>query len=167
MIGQTRKWVDEVTDQLWGEMMQDPSHCSHQFLELYDKIPEGRRARREGKLLKPSSKKHGTWLTPVAHKSNAFIARYTRAILNHAPIGSYRRRFRVGDFENTKCTCGREETREHILEGCIWTTCRRYTRRTGRYREFHVGDLPGFIKFLEVNPHAFAFQEEPQPQGVG
>ena len=108
-------------------MMQDPSHCSHQFLELYDKVPEGWGACREGKLLKLSSKKHRTWLTPVVHKSNSFIARYTQAILNHAPIGSYRRRFRVGDFENTKCTCSREETREHILEGCIWTTCRRYT----------------------------------------
>ena len=103
----------------------------------------------------------------MAHKSNAFIARFTRAILNHAPIGSYGRRFRVGDFEDTKCTCGREETREHILNGCIWTNCRQYTRSQNG-REFDVDTLPGLIKFLEVNPHVFAFEEYPRDrQGVG
>ena len=137
-IGQTHKWVDEVVDEIWGEMMQDPSHRGRQFLELADKLPTGRRARREAKPLKPSSKKHGTWLTPVATRSNAFIARYTRAILNHAPIGSYRERFRIGDTTNVNCPCGRKETREHILDGGLWTTCTRYSRRSGRYDEFHV-----------------------------
>ena len=40
------------------------------------------------------------------------------------------------------------------------TNCRQYTRSLNG-REFDVDTLPGLIKFLEANPHAFAFEEYP------
>ena len=78
--------------------------------------------------LLPSAKKEGTWLTALAGKSNAFVARFTRAILNHAPIGEYRDRFNLlEEGELLLCPeCLWRETREHILNGCIWTNCRWY-----------------------------------------
>ena len=123
-IGEVRKWVDEITKESWRRnYWGNPGYRGKQFYELYTVVPNGQRARREAVPLLPSLKKEGTWLTALAGKSNAFVARFTRAVLNHAPIGEYRDRFNLlEEGELPLCPeCLRRETREHIFNGCIWT----------------------------------------------
>ena len=166
-IGLARQWLDKVTTETWQRVYWPHlEYKGRQFYELYTNAPTGRNARREATLLLPTSKKGGTWLPALANKSNVFVARFTRAVLNHAPIGEYYERFHID--EDVMCQgCGRRETRNHILTGCIWSNCRRYTRRD-KGREFDVDTIPGLIKFLELNPHVFSFKEQVRNrQGVG
>ena len=99
----------------------------------------------------PAIKEHG--------ESSTAMARFCRVVLNHAPIGSYRRRF----FENepSECPdCKVLQDRAHIL-----LRCKRYRRwwRCGTEFDFlqRVSAYKDFNEFIEANPRAFTFEDAP------
>ncbi len=51
----------------------------------------------KGNTLKPSYFSGGTWLSAVKREPPALVARMTRAILGHAPIGEYFARFNIDE----------------------------------------------------------------------
>ena len=89
------------------------------------------------------------------------MARFCRAVLDHAPIGSFRRRF----FPNESTTCPEcrvFQDREHVLLKCRkyrrWWNCRgeyEFLQRVSSYR-----DVTTFIK---SNESAFSFADAPEP----
>ncbi len=92
--------------------------------------------------------------------SNAGMARFARAILNHAPTGEYRQRF--FPEEPTACRwCDKLQTRSHIL-----CKCEHYQRRWrfNAIEEFLRGLDPFamLVDFLERNPTAFTFADAPE-----
>ena len=84
------------------------------------------------KRIQPSYIKGGGWLNHIGSSVSLCVG----AILNHAPIGEYRKRF--FPRSNLACPCGhnRVETRAHILNDCMV--------------------IKHFALFLTDNPGAFA-----------
>ena len=75
-----RKYATDQCNAEWRQLFfRDPSEAGRQFLQLLDL---------DDNLVKPSYIKGGSWL-PAAKKSTTLVARMTRAILGHAPIGEY------------------------------------------------------------------------------
>ncbi|RDX51207.1 hypothetical protein OH76DRAFT_1347870 [Lentinus brumalis] len=91
--------------------------------------------------------------------SKSTMARFCRAVLNHAPLGSYRRRFFPN--EPTNCTdCGVLQDRAHVLLKCQryrrWWNCRgefEFLQRVSAYRDL--------TSFLKANESAFTFVDAP------
>jgi hypothetical protein len=84
------------------------------------------------------------------------LARFTRMATNHAPIGSYYRRFPHHNRDH-HCSCpqGPIQSRTHILDECSmynrpWESWLHETWRT-------EGFLYTIVTFLKENPHAFSF----------
>ncbi|KAF5386626.1 hypothetical protein D9615_001761 [Tricholomella constricta] len=66
----------------------------------------------------------------------------SRSILNHAPIGEYRRRFNLSEEVNCSCHNGGLETRAHILDQCP-----KYTRKRGAPARL---EHKNYLEFLEL-----------------
>ena len=99
----------------------------------------------------PALKAHG--------HSRSRMARFCRAVLGHAPLGSYRRRFFPN--ESVDCPdCGVLQDRAHVLLGC--TRYRRWWRCGGEFdflqRLSAYNDLN---TFLAENESAFTFADAP------
>jgi len=124
------------TDQ-WITTFNHGHNKGHQFLQL--RINKKKR-------IQPSSIKGGGWLNHIG-SSVSLCARATRAILNHAPIGEYRKRF--FPRSNLACPCGhnRVETRAHIPNDCS-----RFT-----YKSDDRMVIKHFVLFLTDNSGAFAW----------
>ena len=92
-------------------------------------------------------------------ESSAAMARFCRAVLNHAPLGSYRKRF--FPEEATDCpVCGVLQDRAHVLLKCPkyrrWWNCRgefEFLQRVSAYRDLNT--------FLTANESAFTFADAP------
>ncbi|KAF5377289.1 hypothetical protein D9615_006460 [Tricholomella constricta] len=139
-----RKRTVEQMLKEWTRLFQQPEYSGRLFL----------RTKRKGKPIAPSHLDGSPWLK-VMGKSNAHTARMSRSILNHAPIGEYRRRFNLSEEVNCSCRNGGLETRAHMLDQCP-----RYTRkRRAPARLEHKN----YLEFLEVNPRTFAFPSENPP----
>jgi len=84
-----------------------------------------------------------------AGSSVSLCARATRAILNHPPIGEFRKRFFQSNYA---CRCGhnRQETRVHILNDCSRFTYKTDVRMVIKH----------FVLFLTDNPGAFAWSSD-------
>lgn len=86
-------------------------------------------------------------ILPLTGSDNLLTACLTRAILNYAPIGEYRRRF--FPHENQQCpSCHVLQTRRHILSKC---PC--YHRSTPNFLEFLINPsklAPLLIQFLKL-----------------
>jgi hypothetical protein len=139
-----RKRVTQTALDKWTSLFRSsPEYRGSQFLELQDT---------KGSTLAPVYANGGTWL-PSVNEDNPLCARLCRAILGHAPIGEYYRRFNIA--EDHFCTCGAAvQTRHHIFEVCPDFT-------TGRTPKL----LRELIGFLKSNPTAFAFHRP--AQGIG
>ena len=123
----------------WKHSFKSPLHRGNGFMLLTND---------NHSTLTPSSKGGGLWLKKWRHSPPLF-ARLTCAVLLHAPIGQYKRRFFLK--EDPSCPCGRApvETRAHIIHNC-----KRHARRpliSVRWT------LSAFTRFLRKNPKAFAF----------
>ena len=160
----TQKKTEASTNDSWRIMAQDPKYSGNGFCELQSEPPD--RDGNGGRPLHPNPSQGGSYLRPLANETNAFIARFTRCVTNHAPIGSYYLRF--GIDEDTHCTCGCLLTRDHILHSLWWQGCDKWQSHDHR-----TGSLPGLVRYLKENPMAFAFSNDRQqlvqqpPQGVG
>ena len=100
--------------------------------------------------------KGGPWLQSFEH-SNLLCAYVSRTITNHAPIGEYRLRF--FPREEFKCLCSLYpiESHRHILHDC---------RRFNSYWNPRQDSLSYFVMFLEANPNAFAFLDNPYSTSI-
>jgi hypothetical protein len=132
----------------WHQLATGPrAFKGAQFLPLTSK----------GKPVQPSTKNGGPWIDNFG-ESPPLMARATRVILNHAPIGAYRARFNLIDTERSRDSqvncrvCRRVQTREHILSHCPL-----YQRAA------HPGSVVLFHEFLSGNPEAFAFPSGKDP----
>ena len=137
-----RSDVAKSTLNAWQqEFARNPKARGMRFLHLLtvDKDP---------KPIKPTYADGGSWL-PQFHHSNSLTARACRCILNHAPIGTYRKRF--FPHEPHRCECGYFlESRPHLLSECRLTDHGELDRR--------VTTLGALRRFLEKSPRAFSFK---------
>ena len=107
----------------------------------------------KGKPLRPTYSNGGTWLRHV-NEDNARCARYCRAILGHAPIGEYYRRFNIPETYECECGCP-VSTRHHVFTWCgVLDTNDREPK--------YIRELVGF---LVKNPTAFGFANAPRGDG--
>ena len=146
-----RKHVADSALDAWTTMARDPDYLGHQFLVFSDP---------KGKPLRPTYVNGGTWLRNV-NEDNILCARFARAVLNHAPIGEYYRRFNIPGHDTHECECGHPtQTRRHIFTHCgVLETLDRIPRF-----------LREFVGFLMENPPAFSFgfqYRHPPPVGIG
>jgi hypothetical protein len=98
-----------------------------------------------------------TRIIEAAGNDMPLLARFVRAVTNHAPTGEYRRRWHP-ECPNT-CPHDRAiHTRRHIL-----TECGAYARVFTTTRELLEQDdsLIEFINFLKNNNGAFSFEDAP------
>ncbi|KAJ2911670.1 hypothetical protein MD484_g8746, partial [Candolleomyces efflorescens] len=139
-----RKRATDSARDAWITRFQDKTYCGHHFLPLIDT---------KGKPITPTYTKGGVWLSQVAEDPKS-CARMCRAILDHAPISDYYRRFNIDKSQS--CSCGAErQTRKHIF-----TWCPRLN--TNARSPKLVKELLGF---LQKNPLAFGFK--PPSEGIG
>ena len=138
-----KKLADSALD-AWGTLAQDPDYQGHQFLVLRDP---------KGKPLRPTYSNGGIWLHHV-NEDNARCARFCRAILGHAPISEYYRRFNIPETHECECGCP-VQTRHHIFTHCgVLDTL----DRAPKFARELVG-------FLVTNPTAFGFANTPRGEG--
>ncbi|KAJ2911570.1 hypothetical protein MD484_g8847, partial [Candolleomyces efflorescens] len=139
-----RKQATDSAQDAWITRFQDKSYRGHHFLPLVDT---------KGKPITPTYTKGGAWLSQVAEDPKD-CARMCRAILDHAPIGDYYRRFNID--ESHACSCGAErQTREHIFTQC--------PRLNTNSRSPKL--LKELLGFLHKNPLVFGFK--PLSEGIG
>ena len=126
----------------WSKLFQSPDYRGHQFLFNPDTVPP------------PSHLKGGPW--SLKDVSLRMSARFYRTVLNHAPIGEYRKRFlKHLPSESHYCRCGALETWSHLLFQCP------FLKQNGKPTV--VLSKKGLLNFLKVNWMSFAFDRE----GVG
>ena len=133
----------------WHRSFASTTFRGSRFLNLVDST---------GKSLGPSALHHGTWLRLATKDPPTLVARLTRCITAHAPIGEFRLWFFPN--EESSCPCGEFlETREHILYECT-----RFERDTSIMDPELPLSLIDLVDFLRENPLAFAFTTaEPAP----
>ena len=108
-----------------------------------------------GTSIKPRCKSADCYIK-ACEDDNALFARFTRMVTNHAPIGSYYRRFpHLQKSEFCLSPGWRFESRDHVLDKCS-----RYSRHweswpTMASRE--PSSLHAMVGFLLNNPRAFNF----------
>ena len=138
-----KRITDSALDS-WTTSFQSGDYHGHHFLAL--KEPKGTN-------ISPTYAIGGSWLRFVGDDTK-LCTRMCRAILNHAPIGDYYRRFNIP--EEHSCPCGAaRQSRDHIFTRCPNVTTVRYTPRL----------MKELLGFLQRNPLAFGFR--PPQQGVG
>ena len=99
-------------------------------------------------LIKPSSIKRGPWLQHFSH-SNSLCAHFTRAIMNHAPIGKYQLKFFPNEEFVFPCSFYPIELRRYILYEC---------KRFNNYWNLRRDTIAYFMLFLQFNFSAFSFE---------
>ena len=140
----------------WATRFVDLGYRGSRFLPL--RVGDGNlfEERQRSYPIQPTHVKLGPWLRYLWKEGadNPLVARFARAVLDHAPIGSYRVWTRFTD--DPSCSCGQTtvESREHIL-----LHCPKYSDRTLPYRRMAEIDI--FIRFLVDNPLAFSFAATP------
>ncbi|KAF9440239.1 hypothetical protein P691DRAFT_688352 [Macrolepiota fuliginosa MF-IS2] len=110
-----------------------------------------------GKTVLPTYLHGGNWLPHVRGDPKLCARLFTRCILNHAPIGSFRQWFFSRQYDMS-CECRQQlETHKHILNKCLL-----YKRVWTNQEHFKVETIMGLIKFLDDNPKAFTFIDKQQ-----
>ena len=143
-LDSVRKAITKHSQETWTHMFEDPAYKGHNFLHLEHLNRDA---------LKPTYINSGVWLSPVGGNLSVAV-RLFRCILNHAPIGSYYKRFNIP--EPLACDCGfHHQDHDHVLLLC------NNHRRKANWRPHYLKDV---VDFLEENPSAFCFR---RPLGVG
>ena len=131
-----KRITDTALDR-WKTRFQDEQYRGNFFLPLVET---------KGTAISPMYANGGAWLRYVG-EDVTLCTQMCRAILNHAPISDYYRRFNIP--ETHSCPCGAErQSREHIFTRCSWLDTNRGTPRL----------LKELIGFLQRNPLAFGFK---------
>ncbi|KZV76335.1 hypothetical protein PENSPDRAFT_569981, partial [Peniophora sp. CONT] len=132
----------------WRRRAKDPNYRGHQFLTGRGQINLSDRLKTRNTLL------------DLAGGSSTTMARLTRAMLNHAPTGEYRTRFHPREPRFCDCALFSDiiQTRKHILFDCP-----RYIRPDRFKRSIRQAKDPAplLYKFLDMNRHAFSFDDAP------
>ncbi len=131
-----RSWATDEVNETWRHaFFRDPSYAGRQFLNMRDT---------KGNTLKPSSLSGGTWLSAVKREPPALVARMTRAVLGHAPIGEYFARFNIDEPHGCSCDPAVLQTRDHLLYQC--------PRRQDWVPHDRRWLLPTLVKYLKAHP---------------
>ena len=135
----------------WRSQARDPKYRGRQFL-----LGRGPVKVSERRMTK------GTMLAQAGHQSG-LMARLTRAMLNHAPIGEYRTRFFPHEPINcNECGEGRFgvlQSRFHILSECgAYDRDDNFSYASLKRSKNPI--IPG-THFLRHNPTAFSFSDAP------
>ena len=102
--------------------------------------------------LRPSHIKDGPWLSKTGG-SNFSTAWMAHALTGHAPISSYRARFRLGS-EYCSCPGLPPESFVHV-----YSHCPLYEREKAAKHLRNADSVCHFLEFLDNNPAAFAFPD--------
>jgi hypothetical protein len=134
----------------WDNATRLPNYTGRSFLHL--KVG--------GKRI-PMRKKTAKVYIDHCNNDTQLLARFTRAIMNHAPIGSYYERFPhlKGDPLCKFCEPVQQitQTRYHILQDC--SRYSRYWEDWPSWLQYCPDSLRGFVGFLIDNPLAFSFKK--------
>ena len=88
-------------------------------------------------------------------RSHRMLARFTRVLVGHCPIGSFRLRFKLSGI--TRCPCGEEDwTRQHVLFDCPFFYRKDFFQQ--RDDVMRLDPFKEIAKFLTKNPYAFTFE---------
>ena len=134
-VDAVRETADTDAIAAWSQLAAQPGYIGRNFFQL---------ERLDGEPLRPTTVKGGPWLLACGNDV-ALMARLTRCLTGHAPIGEYYDRFNIP--ESSRCDCGAPlQTRTHII-----CACPVYERKP------LPGLLHSVVGFLKANPLAFAF----------
>ncbi|KXN91866.1 hypothetical protein AN958_11546 [Leucoagaricus sp. SymC.cos] len=124
----------------WTRQFACSSSSGRDFLHLTDE---------RGKRMTPTYLSGGTWLKHL-HDS-LFCAHVCRAVLNHAPIGEFRRWFNLSHDHSCPCGSTNRQTRKHVLTECTDFSDPRCFPKC--WKEL--------LDFCKENPRAFSFAHLP------
>jgi ribonuclease HI len=125
----------------WHAEFRKPSYRGNTFVDL-----EGSKRR----PILPSTHKGGPWLQEARRELGVFT-RLVRSITGHAPIGAYRRKFKIPGPD--KCPCDYHTLPDESVEH-VTARCPKYRRKRHHAAPRTVG---GWCNFLRQNFFAFAF----------
>ncbi|KDR65264.1 hypothetical protein GALMADRAFT_21607, partial [Galerina marginata CBS 339.88] len=138
-LDRLRMEADATAARRWAKASTDrPQDMGRDFLQL-------RKLGKKVITITPDIRKGGPWIRKAGGDNTSF-ARLCRCILNHAPIGSYYRRFNIQEPHGCPRCGAPRETRSHILSYC-----------PGYERPAPTDRLHGLVEFLLENPEAFSF----------
>jgi len=150
----------QITDFImsdWANQFRLSQYVGQHF--MYPRWSVNRQDHAKAKCMAPSHLKGGTWLKDVGH-SSSLIAQMVRGLTSHAPIGHYRKQFKVGNQDEScpHCEGGPSETFRHVLFKCLkhptWPPdMPNFTEATPYWEHFG--------KFIMDNPTAYAFVDSP------
>ena len=151
-----RQINEQSVEDKWRVSSANPEYRGRGFLDLLTTAPS--RDDRPVGVMQPNSSKCGSFMRRLRYEGSSVVARITRCITNHAPIGTYYQKFNIE--AETLCVCGRTLSRGHILQDSWWQGCDHW-----KSHNYETGNFPGLVKYLKENPTAFAFSED-RPQQV-
>lgn len=99
--------------------------------------------------------------SPAAESKESQKKATHRLLINHCPTGE----FRVWFFPHlpSQCTCGRTQTRNHILFECLRYVRPRLWFHSHAAFSSHPSNIPLLLQWLQLNPVAFTFDVPPDP----
>ena len=152
----TKQIMDSIMSD-WANQFQLSQYVGQHF--MYSRWSVRRLDHAKAKHIAPLHLNSGTWLKDVGH-SSLLIAQMVRGLTSHAPIGHYRKRFKVGNQNEScpHCEGGPVETFQHILFKCLRHLTQppdmpNFTKATPYWEHFG--------KFTMDNPMAYAFVDGP------
>ncbi|KAF8626579.1 hypothetical protein AX15_004792 [Amanita polypyramis BW_CC] len=143
--------IKEVEFDAWNRTTRQHNGLGSGYLRLKYK----------GRRIGPSLGSRRKAFIEASEDNIVILARLTRLITNHAPIGEYRKRF--FPRESTKCNYDEEyQSRTHIL-----TKCEGYKNKFKNldYLRRDKDGLENVVKFLKKNIKAITFGDA--PKGIG
>ena len=150
----------QITDFIisdWANLFRLSQYIGQHF--MYSKWSVKRQDHAKAKCMALSHLNGGTWLKDVGH-SASLTAQMSRGLTSHAPIGHYRKRFKVGNQDEScpHCEGGPSETFWHVLFKCLKHPTRppdmpNFTEATPYWEHFG--------KFIMDNPTAYPFVDSP------
>ena len=110
-----RQINDQDVEDKWRKSSASLEYRGRGFMDLFTNAPT--RGDHPVGLMQPNSMKGGSYMRRLRYESNSLVARFTRCITNHAPIGTYYQKFNIE--AETLCVCGRVLSRGHILQDFV------------------------------------------------
>jgi len=142
-IGWLRKHHTSACIDEWTRLFATPEYTGRHFLKLTDK----------SKVAQPSYLAGGTWCSVFDEPVE--FSWFCCGVLDHAPTGDFRRRFKFPGPYDCRCENGGNQTRDHIIHRCP-----RYQREIDDI-VLDLTTVPGLAEFCRKNPSVFSFGDSP------
>ena len=116
----------------------------------------------KAKHMAPSHLNSGTWLKDVGH-SSSLTAQMVHGLTSHAPIGHYRKQFKVENQNEScpHCEGGPAETFRHVLFKCLRHPTRpsdmpNFTKATSYWEHFGKFTMDNLTAYVFVDGPAYS-----------